>query len=290
MQKFWYHSLVRFYKTEEELLDMTNPQNTQFFGDKGSYPLELSVMHRFLIPNYQNEVSTTDLELWLIGDEETRIACEFGLAIGKLFRLTFICHDQIEGSFQIRTGTGEVLYYSNCVRFMDSTDSEGRKFIRIATKHYYNRNLFSFGNSEYEWVITNLPAYCLGQFTIDSEYATQRTGTQNTLKSADSFIDEVITYEFLGKGNSNIFSFIQVHVGNQSFFIDGTQRTIKDKPDIDDFAAVGKLKFVNVKDKDGLNILLNEDDILSDAWTYALSDNAMSQVYVYNDNYIIQTE
>nr|DAQ90047.1 MAG TPA: hypothetical protein [Caudoviricetes sp.] len=33
MQLFWYHSPVRFYKTLEELQDMTNPQNTQYFGE-----------------------------------------------------------------------------------------------------------------------------------------------------------------------------------------------------------------------------------------------------------------
>ncbi|MFP7656075.1 hypothetical protein [Chryseobacterium proteolyticum] len=289
MQKFWYHSPVRFYKTEEELSDMTNPQNTQFFGYKGSYPLELSVMHRFLIPNYQNEVSAEELELWLVGDEETLIACQFGIANGKLFRVTFICDEEIEGSFQIRTGAGEILYYSNCVRFMDSTDDDGRKYIRVATKHYYNRNLFAFANSQYDWVLTNLPAYCLGQFDIDSEYAVQRTGKQNTLKSTDSYIDEVISYQFLARGDANILSFINAHVGNQSFFIDGTKRVMKDKPDVDEFAAVGKLKFVNVKDENGLNVLIDENEILDDSWIHVLSDNTKSTIYTYDTNNIIPT-
>lgn len=290
MQKFWYHSPVRFYKTKEELEDMTNPQNSQFFGSKNPYPLEASVFHRFLIPNYQNEVSTTDLELWLVGGDETRIACEFGFAENKLFRITFKCNDYIQGSFEIRLSTGEILFYSNCVQFKNSEQHDGRKYVRIATKHYYNRNLFSFANSEYDWIITNLPGYCLGQFLIDSEYETDRLGENNSLIASDSYIDEVVSYQFEGDGDSNILSFIMAHAANSTFYIDGTQRTLKEKPDVDEFSMYGTMKFVNVKDKDGLNILLNEDEILSDSWTYALSDNDMSAIYVYDDNYVIQAE
>ena len=56
MHKFWYHSPLRFYKTKEELSDMTNPQNCQFFGAKNQYPLEKGELHRFLIPDVNNEI------------------------------------------------------------------------------------------------------------------------------------------------------------------------------------------------------------------------------------------
>ena len=56
MHKFWYHSPLRFYKTKEDLSDMTNPQNCQFFGAKNPYPLEKGELHRFLIPNVDNEI------------------------------------------------------------------------------------------------------------------------------------------------------------------------------------------------------------------------------------------
>ncbi|WP_155845025.1 hypothetical protein [Chryseobacterium daeguense] len=284
MQKFWYHSPVRFYKTKEELFDMTNPQNTQYFGHKKPYPLQINEYHRFLIPNYQNEVEFEDLELWLVGDQETQIPCEFGINEGKLFRITFISFDFNMGQFEIRIKDGDTIFYSNCVEFLDSTDAIGRKFIRIATKHYYNKNLFAFDNSNYDWVVTNLPAYCLGQFTIDSEFETERTGNENSLAIADSYIDEVVTYEFEGAGDANIFSFLIVHVLNDTFYIDGTKRTIKEKPDVDEFAAYGRFKFVNAKDELGLNIPLNEEDIFSDAFKLALGNGAKTLLYVYNNN------
>lgn len=291
MQKFWYHSPVRFYKTKEELTDMTNPQNTQYFGGNNPYPLEIGVFHRFLIPNYQNEIDPeTNLELWLVNDTEIEIPCEFGIANGKLFRITFISFEWLNGSFEIRTEGGDVLYYSNCISFIDSTDIKGRKHIRIATKHYYNRNLFEFDNSNYEWMVTNLPAYCLGQFLIDSEYETERNGNNNSLIASDSYLDEVVTYEFIGDGDSNIFSFIMAHVGNDTFFIDGTQRTIKEKPDVDEFSAIGTMKFVNIKDENGFNVTLDEDSIFEDSMKNALSNKGETYVYVYNTNYIIPTE
>ena len=286
MQRFWYHSPVRFYKTIEEIEDMTNPQNAQYFGGRNPYPLEMSVLHRFLIPNYQNEVTGNDLELWL---DDTQIPCEFGISNGKLFRVTFLFDNYIQGRFEIRKSNGVVLFYSNCVKFIDSTDELGRKHVRVATKHYYNRNLFSYADSQHDWMVTNLPAYDLGVFSIDSEYETQRVESNNTLITSDSYVDEVVTYQFLGNGDSNIFSFLQVHCTNSEFYIDGTKRTIKEKPDVDEFSMQGLMKFVNVKDEIGLNILLNEEEIFGDVLRDALSDNNKTLLYVYNTNYAIPT-
>lgn len=290
MQKFWYHSPVRFYKTEDELLDMTNPQNTQFFGSKNPYPLEINQFHRFLIPNYQNEIETEELELWLVGDNEYQIPCEFGVNGGKLYRVTFIFDQWKQGSFEIRSSVGDILFYSNCVEFRDSTDWQGRKHLRIATRHYYNKSLFAFQNSQFDWMVTNLPAYCLGQFTIDSGFETERTGDNNTLQISDSFIDEVVSYQFIGDGDSNVFSFLITHVLNDTFYIDGTKRTIKEKPDVDEFSALGTFKFVNVKDENGLNIILDEDTIFSDAFKSVLGDGGKTMIYSYDDNYVIPTE
>lgn len=269
---------------------MTNPQNTQFFGTKDSYPLELGVFHRFLIPNYQNEVDTTDLELYLVNSQANYIPCEFGFSDGKLFRLTFISNSQLNGQLQIRKKTGETLFYSNCVKFIDSTDGEGRKFIRIATKHLYNKNLFAYGNSQYEWIVTNLPAYCLGQFSIETEVSNIRTGGNNNLTPKDTYIDEIVTYEFTGKGDANILGFVQVHISNNSFYIDGTKRTATDKVDADEFAMFGKMKFTNQKDKDGLNIILNEDEIFDDAIKYVLANEQKTVAYVDNTNSLIETK
>lgn len=261
MQRFWYHSPVRFYKTQEELDDMTNPQNCQYFGSKNPYPLQKGLLHRFLIPNVDNEVVDDDLQMWL-GDQP--ISCEFGISDNRLIRVTFYASNITSGQLTIKNLLGDILFYSNCIQFVDSTDNNGRKFIRLATKHYYNRNLFVFGDNQYDWMVTNLPAYDFGQFTIDSEYNTDRSGESNSLLIQDSYIDEVVSYQFIGEGDSNIFSFISAHVLNTEFYIDGTKRTIKEQPEFDDFSMYGTMKFVNQKDSNGLNILLDEDIIFGD--------------------------
>lgn len=280
MQRFWYHSPVRFYKTQAELEDMTNPQNCQYFGEHNPYPLEKDVLHRFLIPNIDNEVDSTSLSMWLGSNQ---IPCEFGISDGKLFRVTFISYEVLSGNFEIKQGD-ETIYISNCVRFLDSTDKDGRKYIRVATKHYYNRYLFSFADSQFDWVITNLPAYDLGQFTIDSEFNTQRVGNTNSLIIADSFADEVVSYQFDCNGDSNILAFLQTHALNTEFYIDSTKRTIKEQPENDDFSMFGVVKFVNQKDEIGLNLIINEDDIFNDVLKYALGNNEKTAIYTYNNN------
>lgn len=289
MQKFWYHSPVRFYKNREDLFDMTNPQNTQYFGSKNPYPLEISQFHRYLIPNYENEVPDADLQLWLVNDKETQIPCQFGISNGKLFRVTFISTIHLIGELQIRTSDGNTLFYSNCVQFLDSTDGKGRKFIRIATKHYYNRNLFAFDGSEFDWMVTNLPAYCLGLFTVDSDPSTSRTGGNSTLTINEAYLDEIVTYEFISNGDCNIISFIQTHSTNNDFYIDGTKRTLTEKIDAEEFGMLGTMKFTNVKDARGLNIILNEEEILRDAFIYALTDEQKKIAYVDNDKNLIRT-
>ena len=139
MHKFWYHSPVRFYKTKEELSDMTNPQNCQFFGSKNPYPLEIGETHRFLIPNTDNEIFASYLKLFLVGDTEQEIQSLMTVIDNKLCAVTFKCNDFVQGHFEIREGNN-TLFYSNCVKFIDSTDADGRKYIRIVTKHNYYKN------------------------------------------------------------------------------------------------------------------------------------------------------
>ncbi|MGU3377618.1 hypothetical protein [Chryseobacterium sp. M5A1_1a] len=275
----------------EELEDMTNPQNTQYYGHKRPYPLEYSAYHRFLIPNYQNEVPTEELALYIIdGDSETAIPCEFGIKDGKLYRISFISYEQIQGFFEIRTVSGTVLFYSNCVQFVDSTDGDGRKFIRVATRCSYNRNLFSFGNSQYDWMVTNLPAYCMGEFDIDEDVKSSKSGNKGYTKIADAWTEENVKYVIEAMGDNNILSFISVHSLNQDLFIDGTKRTRKEKPEVGDMSSTITMKFSNQKDENGLNIIFNEDKIFDDVFKYALSDRDKTHIYVYEGNVIIPTE
>lgn len=284
MQKFWYHSPVRFYRTLEELEDMTNPQNTQYYGHLEGYPLESSSYHRFLIPNYQNDVENDDLELFLVGSDTNQIQCKFGVSDGKLFRVTFICYEEIEGRFEIRTKTGKTLFYSNCVRFIDSTDYDGRKFIRIATQCTYNRYLFSYNDGKHDWMITNLPAYCMGEFEIDEDISSGRSGDSLSTTINDAWNEENVKYQIIAKGDNNILSFITVHSSNQDFYIDGTKRTRKEKAEIGDFSSTMTMKFSNVKDKQGLNIILDESLIFDDVIKKALSNDLKTVLYTYNNN------
>nr|WP_199161753.1 hypothetical protein [Elizabethkingia sp. ASV34] len=138
-------------------------------------------------------------------------------------------------------------------------------------------------------MITNLPARCLGDISVDVDVNTTRKGGVSTLRVRDSYIDEIVNYEFIGDGDGNILNFIEVHATNNLFFIDGTQRTIKDKMDREDFAMSGKMKFTNQKDENGLNITINEDDIFKDVMLYAIADNEKRPIQ-FKDNIIIQTK
>lgn len=291
MHKFWYHSPVRFLKNKEDFEDMTNPQNTQFYGHVGNpYPLEHASYHRFLIPNYQNEVDSDNLSLWIVGNSETQIPCEFGIADSKLFRISFICFEFLTGHFEIRKDNGEVIYYSNCIQFLDSTDLVGRKFVRVATKHTYNKNLFSFANSQYDWMITNLPAYCHGEFDIDEDVKTDKDGDSGSTVPLSAWQEEIVQYEVLSKGDNNILSFLAVHSANEEFYIDGTKRTRKEKPEIGEFSSSIKIKFSNQKDENGLNITLDEDEIFGDVFRQALGNGEKTMIYIHDTNYAIPTK
>jgi hypothetical protein len=281
---FSYYSPVRFYRTIEELEDMTNPENAQYFGHKEPYPLEVNDYHRYLIPNYQNEVENQNLALFLVGDKEIQIPCEFGFADGKLFRITFISFEEIQGHFEIRDSSGTAIFYSNCVKFMDSTDYDGRKFIRIATQCNYNRNLFSYADSQHDWLITNLPAYCLGEFEMDEDITLERSGDLASSEVSGTWYEENVKYRILAQGNNNILTFIAVHSVNQDFYIDGTKMTRKEKPEVTDNTTEVIMKFSYQKDKNGLNIILDENEIFTDVFKEALGNGDKTLLYVYDDN------
>lgn len=262
MHRFWYHSPVRFYRTLEELEDKLNPQNSQYFGTVGNpYPLEKGKLHRFLIPNDNNTLSSNDLQLFVDG---VLLAAHFKIVDAKLHYITFQSDVDVCGRIEIKSD-GITLFYSNYVRFLDSDDGDGRKFIRVATKHLYDRNLFLYKDNHY-WMVTNLPAYSLGTFTTDVDVNNSRIGGLSTLQVRETFIDESVDYEFISEGDANILSFIQVHSTNNEFYIDGTKRTSLEKLDTEEFSMKGTMSFTNVKDKFGYNIILDEGDIFSDVY------------------------
>lgn len=252
---------------------MKNPQNAQYFGEHQPYPLELGDYHRYLIPNDQNNVENDLLSIYCVNENEAYfLSAVCKVVDGFLKYVTFKSTKAISGRLQIRNNLGEILYYSNCVEFIDSTDQDGRKFIRIATKHTYNRNLFDF-QGPYNWMITSLPAYCLGLNSVEADINNARTGGISTLKTRETYLDETTDYEFISRGDSNILNFIQVHVTNNQFFVDGTKRTSIEKIDRDEFSISGNVKFTNVKDKFGYNIFIDEEDLLADIYESIYADN-----------------
>ena len=252
---------------------MKNPQNAQYYGDHKPYPLELGDYHRYLIPNDQNAVPNDLLSVYCVNESESYLLTAICKVVGGFLKyITFKSDKPISGRLQIRNNVGDILFYSNCIEFLDSTDEEGRKFIRIATKHTYNRNLFDF-QGEYNWILTSLPAYCLGLNSVEADINNARTGGISTLKTRETFIDEIADYEFISRGDSNILNFIQVHVTNNQFFIDETKRTSIDKIDRDEFSISGKAKFTNVKDKFGYNIIKNYEEIIVDIYNSIYADD-----------------
>lgn len=259
MQNFWYHSPVRFYSNADDLVDTTNPQN--LYNNFQPYPLELGVYHRYLLPNINNVVSDTNLKLILVSQfSEIEIPCLFKIADSKLQNVTFKHTSFASGYFEIRNSINEVLFTSNCVKFIDSSDFYGRKFIRVITKHTYDRFLFNYD----DYMVTNLPAYNIGKFKIETDASNSRTGNNSSLRPKEAYHDEVTPYEFMANGDSNILGFLQTHVTNNEFYIDGTLRTSLNKLEADEFNAFGKIDFVNVKDSLGLNITIDENDVFAD--------------------------
>ncbi|MGU3377477.1 hypothetical protein [Chryseobacterium sp. M5A1_1a] len=288
--EFWYHSPIRFYRTIEELQDLNNPQNAQYYGHKKPYPLQFGLYHRFPIPNYKNEVPDEPLILWIIGNEEKTIPSVTKVVAGKLQSITFICFEEIFGHLELRTESGVTVYYSNCVEFQDSTTFDGRKFIRIATRANFNKNMFVWEDEKHDWLVTNLPAYNLGTFEVDEDVSSQRTGDKGGSINMTAWLEERVSYRFEMAGDCNILSFLTVHSLNQDLYIDGTKRTRKEKPEVGDYSSELIMKFSNQKDKNGLNIKISEEDIFSDVFKYALSNNEKTEIYVYQDNVIIPTE
>lgn len=121
--------------------------------------------------------------------------------------------------------------------------------------------------------------------SVDADISNSRNGGISTLKIRETFLDEIAEYEFITRGDANVLNFLQVHATNNEFYIDGTKRTCTDKIDRDEFSIAGRLKFTNVKDKYGFNILLDYDDVLEDMY-----DSIYSDEITYNFTYSHEPE
>ena len=97
--------------------------------------------------------------------------------------------------------------------------------------------------------------------SVEVDISNNRTAGNSTLRIKDSYTDEIVRYEFLADGDFNVLNFINAHSVNDYFFINGIQRTCIEKMEQDDFAMSGTMKFANIKDENGMNILLDENAI-----------------------------
>jgi len=263
MQTFWYNSPVKFLRVKSQFEDVLNPQNIQVFGNVEPYTLELGVLHRFLVPQINNDIQDGLFSLFVVnGKIQTEIPCNVKLIDGKLKYITFKSDISIEGYLLLKRNN-ENEYYSNCVSFQNTEQLGGVKQLRLVTKHNYNRQKFDYSDKN-AYFVTNIPSYEQGNYNLDSDLTNDRFGGNSTLKIQDTYLDEVVKYEFLLNGNGDIGNFLSSMFTNTDVFINGTQRTLKEKLDIDDFGIISSGTFTNVKDKFENNITINEDEVFDD--------------------------
>lgn len=274
MQMFPYLSPVRFYPNESYLTDMKNPENSVFWGKRAdihflnSYPLEVNMIHRLPIPmNWGNVTSIIGLRLYLrSGNTDYPLSAIFDLYNEKISCITFKCHELLCGRLVIKD-TGNEILVSNEVKFIDSSDGLGRKYITLSSRHSYSINRFPF-DDENCWFHTTIPAYCLGETSVELELEHNRIGGVSSKKVKESYSDFVTAYEIASDCDNNILNFIENAGRNNLFFIDGIQRSLSEKIERADKNATGVLKVVNVLDKDGSNITLDSTNIFDNVNPY----------------------
>ena len=266
MSSFWYHSPIRFYRSLSELTDKRNPQNAQYFGAEYPYQLEIGVIQNILIPIDLDFTLPSELisncKLFISnGCNRLQLKSRFVFDNNRLVSIAFISNDFFCGRLEIEDSTGCVIYTSTLVEFMDSDDGDGRKFITIASKNYFNRNLYDYENGGY--FILTIPMYGLGRNKVDAEVNNNRIGGSASLHLKDTYLDELETFEIDSHGDSNILNWLSVMATNHEFYIDNVEKTLVEKVDYGEESMYGSITVSTKKDKDGYNIVKTDDDLIS---------------------------
>ena len=266
MSSFWYHSPIRFYRSLSELTDKRNPQNAQYFGAEYPYKLEIGVIQNILIPidldfTLPSEMITNCKLFISNGCDRLKLKSRFIFNNNRLVSVAFISSNIFCGRLEIEDSTGCVIYTSTLVEFMDSDDGDGRKFITIASKNYFNRNLYDYENGGY-FVLT-IPMYGLGRNKIDAEINNNRIGGNASLSLKDTYLDELETFEIDSHGDSNILNWLSVMATNNEFYINNIQKTLVEKVDYGEDSIFGSITVSTKKDKDGYNIIKKDEELLS---------------------------
>ena len=266
MSSFWYHSPIRFYRSLSELTDKRNPQNAQYFGAEYPYKLEIGVIQNILIPidldfTLPSEMITNCKLFISNGCDRLELKSRFIFNNNRLVSVAFISSNIFCGRLEIEDSTGCVIYTSTLVEFMDSDDGDGRKFITIASKNYFNRNLYDYENGGY-FVLT-IPMYGLGRNKVDAEINNNRIGGNASLSLKDTYLDELETFEIDSHGDSNILNWLSVMATNHEFYINNIQKTLVEKVDYGEESMYGSITVSTKKDKDGYNIIKKDEELLS---------------------------
>ena len=266
MSSFWYHSPIRFYRSLSELTDKRNPQNAQYFGAEYPYKLEIGVIQNILIPIDLDFTLPSELisncKLFISnGCDRLELKSKFVFNNNRLVSIAFISNDFFCGRLEIEDSTGCVIYTSTLVEFMDSDDGDGRKYITIASKNYFNRNLYDYENGGY--FILTIPMYGLGRNKVDAEVNNNRIGGSASLHLKDTYLDELETFEIDSHGDSNILNWLSVMATNHEFYIDNVEKTLVEKVDYGEESMYGSITVSTKKDKDGYNIVKTDDDLIS---------------------------
>ena len=267
MSSFWYHSPIRFYRSLSELTDKRNPQNAQYFGAEYPYQLEIGVIQNILIPIDLDftlpSALISNCKLFISnGCDRLELKSRFIFNNNnRLVSIAFISNDFFCGRLEIEDSTGCVIYTSTLVEFMNSDDGDGRKFITIASKNYFNRNLYDYENGGY--FILTIPMYGLGRNKVDAEVNNNRIGGSASLHLKDTYLDELETFEIDSHGDSNILNWLSVMATNHEFYIDNVEKTLVEKVDYGEESMYGSITVSTKKDKDGYNIVKTDDDLIS---------------------------
>lgn len=267
MQKFWYNSTVKFFRSESQFYDVLNPQNVQFFGSVKPIILEVGAIQRFLFPDDNNTVNNSlDFYLYVVDEfgKQTQIPCDVKVVDSKVKYITFQCDESISGTLHLFDFEFNLIYYSNCVQFINTEIfSVGVKYARVITKHNYKRQLFDFTEDK-TYFVTNLPMYEIGNYGMDAEISNERIAGNSTLAPKETYLDEVSRYEIKMNGNPDYVNFLQSSVTNIDFYLNGTKRTSTEQMEVDDNNTLGQISFTNQKDFNGYNITIDEEFVFSD--------------------------
>lgn len=263
MHNFWYNSPVKFTAYNEDFKDVLNPQNIQFFGLHYPYELELGVLHRFLLPDSQEfDLFDSNIKLYVYdGSNYTEIPSQGHFEDTKLIYVTFKCDLDIRGQLVVEVLGNKVLI-SNCIHFTD-TSINSVKQLRIIARNNYNRQKFDYTNDN-AYFVTNIPAYERGLYHVETDITNERNGGNATLKIQETYLDEVVKYEFDIRGNNDILNFIGSATTNTEFYINGTKRTLKENLELDDLGFFAFGSFVNEKDESANNITIDENVVFND--------------------------